>query len=271
MGKKYFFGILLTGMLLAFPSYAQTVAKRKAATAEWLKTQEPLTQDAVRAAKAAKAKAAKSKRPLKTPESTGEVVDEHGIIQQPAEGVEKTYVRTGQCYISQNQQVKQMEQSGTITIVECSDGTVYIKDIIAYNPCGTWVKGTKEGNTITIPTMQPLIYIGSKGANASIKWGIKYPNGTYAVKADQSEPFTFTIEGNSIIQQNTSANFFMGQFYDNDNSFSRYGIFQSVWNEFIVPTQIDDLPYIPSFTDLTDQSSFTIINANNESLSYFFI
>ena len=264
MGKKYFFGILLTGMLLAFPSYAQTVAKRKAATAEWLKTQEPLTQDAVRAAKAAKAKAAKSKRPLKTPESTGEVVDEHGIIQQPAEGVEKTYVRTGQCYISQNQQVKQMEQSGTITIVECSDGTVYIKDIIAYNPCGTWVKGTKEGNTITIPTMQPLIYIGSKGANASIKWGMKYPNGTYAVKADQSEPFTFTIEGNSIIQQNTSANFFMGQFYDNDNSFSRYGIFQSVWNEFIVPTQIDDLPYIPSFTDLTDQSSFTIINANND-------
>jgi hypothetical protein len=264
MGKKYLFGILLTGMLLAFPSYAQTVAKRKAATAEWLKTQEPLTQDAVRAAKAAKAKAAKSKRPLKTPESTGEVVDEHGIIQQPAEGVEKTYVRTGPCYMSQSQQVKQTEQSGTITIVECSDGTIYIKDIIAYNPCETWVKGTKEGNTITIPTMQPLIYIGSRGANATIRWGMKTPSGSFMPKADQSEPFTFTIEGNSIVQQNTSANFFMGQFYDDDNSFTRYGIYQTVWNEFVIPTEIDDLPYTPSFTDLMDQESFTIINVNND-------
>lgn len=266
MGNKSIWGILLAvTMLLTLPSHAQQAAKKKTkATAEWFTTPQPLTQESVKAAKAAKAKAAKTKRPLKTPEATGEVVDEHGIITSPAAGVEKTYVRTGQCYISQSQTVKQMEQSGTITIVECSDGTVYIKDIIAYNPCGTWVKGTKEGNTITIPTMQPLIFIGSRGTNASIKWGMKYPNGTYAVKADQSEPFTFTIEGNSIIQQNTNANFFMGQFYDNDNSFSRYGIYNTVWTEFIVPTQIDDLPYTPSFADLADQSSFTIINANND-------
>ena len=264
MGKKYLFGILLTGLLLAIPSYAQNAAKKKTATAEWFVTPEPLTQEAIRAAKAAKAKAVKSKRPLKTPESTGEVVDQDGIIRMPAEGVEKTYVRTGSCYISQSQQVKQTEQSGTITIVECSDGTVYIKDIIAYNPCESWVKGTKEGNTITIPTMQPLIHIGSRGANATIRWGMKTPSGSYVAKADQSEPFTFTIEGTSIVQQNTSANFFMGQFYDDDNSFSRYGIFQTVWNEFIIPTQIDDLPYTPSFTDLADQESFTIINVNND-------
>ena len=266
MGNKSIWGILLAvTMLLTLPSHAQQAAKKKTkATAEWFTTPQPLTQESVKAVKAAKAKAAKAKRPLKTPEATGEVVDEHGIITSPAAGVEKTYVRTGQCYISQSQTVKQMEQSGTITIVECSDGTVYIKDIIAYNPCGTWVKGTKEGNTITIPTMQPLIYIGSKGANASIKWGTKYPNGTYAVKADQSEPCTFTIEGNTIVQQGSSAISYMGQFYDNDNSFSRYGIYNTVWTEFIVPTQIDDLPYIPSFADLADQSSFTIINANND-------
>ena len=209
MSKKKLFGIMLASFLLAIPSYAQNVAKKKTATPEWFETPKPLTQEAIRAAKAAKAKAAKSKRPLKTPEATGEVVDQDGIIQQPAQGVEKTYVRTGPCYISQSQQVKQTEQSGTITIVECSDGTVYIKDIIAYNPCETWVKGTKEGNTISIPTMQPLIHIGSRGANATIRWGMKTPSGSYVAKADQSEPFTFTIEGNSIVQQNTSANFFM--------------------------------------------------------------
>ena len=157
-----------------------------------------------------------------------------------------------------------MEQSGTITIVECSDGTVYIKDIIAYNPCESWVKGTKEGNTISIPTMQPLIYIGKREANATIRWGVKYPNGTYAANSNQDTPFTFIIEGNSIVQQNTNANFFMGQFYDDDNSFSRYGIYQTVWKEFSVPTQIDELPYTPSFSNLADQQSFTIINVNND-------
>ena len=261
MGKKKFLGIMLAAFLLALPSYAQHVARKKTATTEWFKTSEPLTQEAI---KAAKAKVAKAKRPLKTTEATGEVVDEHGIIIAPAEGVQKTYVRTGPCYISQSQTVKQMEQSGTITIVECSDGTIYIKDIIAYNPCETWVKGTKEGNTITIPTMQPLIYMGSRGANATIRWGMKTPSGSFMPKADQSEPFTFTIEGNSIVQQNTSANIFMGQFYDDDNSFTRYGIYQTVWNEFVIPTQIDDLPYTPSFTDLMDQESFTIINVNND-------
>ena len=205
MGNKSIWGILLAvTMLLTLPSHAQQAAKKKTkATAEWFTTPQPLTQESVKAAKAAKAKAAKTKRPMKTPEATGEVVDEHGIITSPAAGVEKTYVRTGQCYISQSQTVKQMEQSGTITIVECSDGTVYIKDIIAYNPCGTWVKGTKEGNTITIPTMQPLIYIGSKGANASIKWGTKYPNGTYAANSNLPlhSAIIFTDEGFPIMYQ----------------------------------------------------------------------
>ncbi len=264
MGKMKSFGIMLTSLLLAYPIYAQTVARKNTATTEWITTSTPLTQESVKAAKAAMEKAAKSKQPLKAAQTTGEVVDEHGIIQSPAEGVEKTYLRTGYCYISQSQQVTQMEQSGTITIVECSDGTVYIKDIIAYNPCESWVKGTKEGNTISIPTMQPLIYIGRREANATIRWGVKYPNGTYAANSNQDTPFTFIIEGNSIVQQNTNANFFMGQFYDDDNSFSRYGIYQTVWKEFSVPTQIDELPYTPSFSNLADQQSFTIINVNDD-------
>ena len=265
MGKQKLFGIMLAGLLVTCPSYAQLVAKRNTATTEWFTTAKPTSLEAVKVAQAAMEKAAKAKRPLKlAAEATGEVVDEHGIIQQPAEGVEKTYVRSGYCYISQNQKATQMEQSGTITIVECSDGTVYIKDIIAYNPCNTWVKGKKEGNTITIPTMQPLLYVTSVGANATIRWGVKYPNGSFAANSNQDTPFTFTIEGSNIVQQNSNANFFMGQFYDDDNTFTRYGIFETVWSEFYIPEHIDELPYIPSFTNLAEQQSFTIINANND-------
>ncbi len=47
-------------------------------------------------------------------------------------------------------------QSGSVNIVECSDGTVYIQDPVSLYTNGTWVKGTKKGNTITANTIPPF-------------------------------------------------------------------------------------------------------------------
>ena len=268
MGKKICFLWVLAVALLVSPIHAQTVAKRLKATAERFVADKPLVQENLKAAKAkAKGKAKKietADSPLKAYEATGEVVDEHGIIRNPAEGVEKTYTRSGECYISESQQVVVKQQSGALTLVECSDGTVYIKDIIAYNPCETWVKGTKVGNTITIPAKQPIFYSTNKSTTTSIRWGVKDASGNYVVDDDHADAFVFTVNGDAIVQEGTSENLFMGQFWDDDDTFSRYGIYGTVWNALNVPTHIDQLPYVPSFADLADQMSFTIINKDED-------
>ena len=268
MGKKIcFFGVLAVTLLIS-PIHAQTVAKRMKATAERFVVDKPLEQEQLKAAKVkAKGKTLKFeevKSPLKTSEAAGEVVDEHGIITSPAEGVEKTYIRSGGCYISESQQVVVKQQSGSLTLVECSDGTVYIKDIIAYNPCETWVKGSKVGNTITIPAKQPIFYSTNKSVTTSIRWGIKDASGNYVVDDEHADAFVFTVNGDAIVQEGTSENLFLGQFWDDDNTFSRYGIYETVWNPLNVPTHIDKLPYTPSFSDLADQMSFTIINKDGD-------
>ena len=64
---------------------------------------------------------------LKAPSrAAGEVVDEHGIIIQPAEGELKTYERTGQGMLGEDYGdgmfLYYEAQDGTIEVVECSDG-----------------------------------------------------------------------------------------------------------------------------------------------------
>lgn len=194
----------------------------------------------------------------------GEVVDEHGIITSPAAGITKNFTRSGYSYYSQNQQVAVTSQGGTVTIVECSDGTIYIKDPLAMNPAETWVKGTKSGNTVTVPAKQPIFYSYNYGTTASLRWGMKTPSGNYQVADSHADAFTFTVNGNTITLEGTSANFFMGQFWDDDDTFTRYGDYGTVWTSLDVPSQIDELPYTPSFSSQSDQLSFTIINANND-------
>jgi len=270
MGKKIrFLGLAFAVAMLTLPSYAQHAVRKNNAATGWFITPKPLTPDAV---KAAKAKALARKSPLKAAASTGEIVDDHGIITSPAEGEMLTYLRSGYSYYSRSQQVAVGEQYGTVTIVECSDGTVYIKDPLAYNPAETWVKGHKDGNTITVPTKQPIFYSTNSHETFSLRWGLKNADGTYTVADDHAEAFTFTIEGNTIRLEGTSADgYFMGQFYDDEyNTFSRYGDFETVWTKLVVNTQIDQLPYAPSFSDIADQSAFTILDVNNDGSTWKF-
>ena len=66
------------------------------------------------------------------------------------------YTRSGDSYNYSDGYIYQTSQAGHVEIIETEDGTVYIKDIISHFEAGTWVKGTKVGNTITIPTNQEL-------------------------------------------------------------------------------------------------------------------
>ena len=168
-----------------------------------------------------------------------ETVDEHGIITAPAEGETKYYNRAGTAFYYNGGSVYTEEQSGVVEIVETSDGIVYIKDPVTEFAQGSWVKGTKDGNTITISGAQPLYYVSTSeyAATLSLNWGTKNESGYTRGTGD----ITFTIDGNTITLQGSSADNIIGIFWDDDNSWQGYGDYNTVWtlNEGYVPPSTD--------------------------------
>ena len=214
--------------------------------------------------------------PRKAGAAEGEVVDEHGIITTPAAGESKTYTRSGQGFYLSGQSVYIGEQSGSVEIVECSDGTVYIKDIVSYITAGAWVKGTKEGNTITIPTNQPIYYDGTSYFTTwSIRWGVIDTEGNVSYDDSHADAFTFTIDGNTISLEGTSnytegvQSYFLGVFWDDDNSWTGYGDNETVWTAISVVTEAE-VPYSNGFDDAGEQAAFSIIDANNDGKTWQF-
>lgn len=205
-----------------------------------------------------------------------EVVDEHGIITSPAEGEELTYTRAGGGYYLSGGKVYLGDQSGTVTLVECSDGTVYIQGIISFSGLNTWVKGTKSGNTLTVPLGQPVSYSSDYDATIGLYWGEIDAEGNIS-KSASTDAVTFTIAGDVITLQGTSgyeegvASTFIGLFWDDDNSFSGYGDYETVWTKLNVVTQVDELPYANNFDDAGLQASFTIVDANEDGSTWSFV
>lgn len=161
--------------------------------------------------------------------------DEHGIITDVT-GVEaKTYLRaaTGTAYFVSNQKVAFAAQSGAVTVIE--DGNnVYIKDPITRCTAGSWVKGTKTGNTITVAAKQPLAYNSQYNATFSLRWG-KIAGTSVGNDDTIADAFTFTVNGNVLTLEGTLGYEnaaggdapFMGAFWDDENTF-QYGDAETV-------------------------------------------
>ena len=159
--------------------------------------------------------------------------DDHGIITTPPEGVRKVYSRSGMSYINdRNYGMQTASQQGTVHIVECEDGTVYIRNILAAYPTGTWVKGVREGNTITVKARQPIYWNAMAETSYSIGWGYCEDNwGSLSFSYYGSEDITFTIdpETSVITLDGSSENLFIGLFWDDDDAFANYGDWASEW------------------------------------------
>ena len=175
-----------------------------------------------------------------------ESVDVHGIITAPGDGVVKVYKNAGSGYYVSNQQVYKTALSGTTQIVECEDGTVYFKDIISTGSYGVWVKGTKVGNTITVPTKQPVAYSSDYGATISVRWGAL--SGQNVVAADNTaDNFTFVVDdvAGTISLQGTSEDLFMATLWDDDDSWTGYGVYETVYtydHDYVAPTTVTVTP-----------------------------
>ena len=190
-----------------------------------------------------------SERP---PLKAGETVDDNGIITAPAEGVTKFYQRAGTAYFVSSGSMSIGTQSGVVEMVECEDGTVYIKKIISRSSYETWVKGTKSGNTITIPAKQPVYYSTDYSATISLRWGLISAAGSISVVDDHADAFTFTIDGDVISLEGTAGfdtsapadSYYMGLFWDDDDSNTGLGDAETVWTY--------DPEYEPASTDLIE-------------------
>ena len=190
---------------------------------------------------------------LALPALAAEVTDDYGVITSPADGVHKVYKRAGKAYSSSSDDAQ--NQSGRMEMVECEDGTVYIKDIVSLFANNTWVKGTKSGNTITVPTGQTVydeedswgwgtyIYELKWGSSTYNEWWDEY---TKTVDNTKTE-ITFTVSGDVITLNGSAEDSYIGIFQRTDGSSSytfRYGDYDAVWTL--------DADYEPVSTDLVE-------------------
>ena len=131
------------------------------------------------------------------------------ITEQPA-GTEMVYKRvSGKMLFVQDQKLKIGDiaklieggkQPGDLKVITDADGkTVYVKYALTYasfidnDAAGGWLKGTKEGNKITIPAGQYIMYGKFQDGEYGIRVGyMEYKNNNFEVV---DEPITFTLEG----------------------------------------------------------------------------
>ncbi|MBQ9575329.1 MAG: choice-of-anchor J domain-containing protein [Muribaculaceae bacterium] len=180
------------------------------------------------------------------------------ITEQP-EGELKTYERTGYATYYSSQSVYADEQEGTVDIVYAADGsTVYIKDPICYLAPGTWVKGTINGNKLSIPLGQFITWNSTYNYGLILAWGsvsVDADNYITYVNDDTATEATFTIDGNTISLDNSSAdvdNFAFTGFtaiWDDDLTWQGYIDALTVWSpEPIIYPNVENLAVAPAAT-----------------------
>ena len=178
-----------------------------------------------------------------------ETVDANGIITEPDEGETKHYLRSGSAWIYNSDTGGYDEGviDGTyMTIVETADGTVYLKDIITGIAAGNWVKGTKEGNTITVPTEQVIYYNSSYSLPYTLIWSVwSDDEGDFVVDDSKSE-ITFTVDGDAISLEGSDADHVI------DGCYTYYGTTYCFGAGEYNVTYTIDADYAPLGTDLVE-------------------
>lgn len=184
-----------------------------------------------------------------------EVVDEHGIIVSPAAGTRQVFTRSGWTFDNADN-MNVIEQTGTVHIVTCADGTVYVRDILTNYPAGTWVKGTLDvaTQTLTIPTRQPIYYNSIADCTYSIGWGF-WEDSMISNADGYANSFTFKLDiTNFTLKLEGAENgLFMGLFWDDDDAFAWEGDFGTVWTYSSEFKPMDPVSVTPPATLSTEE------------------
>lgn len=175
--------------------------------------------------------------PKKAGEYTTEEVNEFGLIMAPAAGEERTYERAGNCLVYNYMQevCVPSTQSGGLTLVECTDGTVYMKQPVSCYGLSyagdSWIKGKREGHKLVFPGNQKVNYTSAFGMDASMSVCRGKYNATVEKQfvPDREAPIVFseTNDGHQLFLEDTDEHNIVGVFWDDDNSFTGYGDYET--------------------------------------------
>ena len=144
--------------------------------------------------------------------------DKPEVITEKPAGTETVYKRvSGKMFAIQNGKLsifdiaklaENDQPAGDLTVITAADGkTVYLKYVLSYasyikdDKAGGWVKGTKNGNTITVPAGQYILYGQFDDGEYGIRVGyLEFKDGKFEVLNDD---ITFTIDGKTAVLNGT--------------------------------------------------------------------
>ena len=155
------------------------------------------------------------------------------ITEQP-KGTLTTYARAGKAFIvinSKTNEIQEVPQEGqALNIVTEADGkTVWLQDPVTLPTLGTWVKGEKTNNTITVKSGQLVFVSDGKEIYAGM---LQNDNGNYTLGGD----ITYTIAGDNMTLNGTNEDLssILGLYIENKGNviFMDYGEVGSTYAKF---------------------------------------
>ena len=197
--------------------------------------------------------------------------EEPVVIEDTPEGTLATYSRSGSAIMVFWGYLMPTTQDGmAFQVVTAPDNkTVYIQDPISSALALTWMKGTKEGNKISIPVGQYILYDDEEG------YGIQLFPGKYSPEIEDGEEYvnyvvdesiteiTYTIGDDGTIsldepfKSDADGMYEMPEtiltaFYSDDNSWAGYADWNSVYTPFsdtvtLLPEDVETENYILSY------------------------
>ncbi len=187
------------------------------------------------------------------------------IITEAPSGTVTYYHRVGNSLVVRNLRAMDVAQQGDMEVVEGDDGYVYLKDVLCFYEAGSYVRGTKDGNTITVPLGQQLkVYTQLEPffTFCSELWfadvyrtpaNSVLTTGSVARNTDIIEA-VFVIDGDNIMLQNSDPKHVLGAFYDDTNRWVGYADYGDDNNEEDAPVK----PATPKILSIeVDPETFT--------------
>lgn len=164
--------------------------------------------------------------------AAGEVVNDYGIITTPGTGEQLTYSRSGKNYRYANGSIESGNQSGVVHVVECDNGTIYMRQPLSAYTNGyaaeSWIRGKREGSLIYFAPNQVINYYEIYGA-ITLNMTMDYdPDGhTFAPDRKSFIVFEEDASGNLTLR-GTSGDKPLAAYYEEDDFFANYGDFVTV-------------------------------------------
>lgn len=139
-------------------------------------------------------------------------------VEEQPEGELKSYKRSGWSYIEDWDGIYRSQQSGLAKVVFAENNEVYLENVISTINSGKWIKGTlgEDKKTITIApgeiVEESSVYIYDEAQDDYISYDgklkltmlkVTLDKGYITFSEDATTPITYTIDGDSIVLNNT--------------------------------------------------------------------